>query len=152
MSGLSTVIEGTQLLAADKRVLSFKLVGSACYMPEPKDIDFLVLVDWTPDDFLADGTFGAEVRWWWPGFDLCEGEYDDKGDQWLAVRKGDINLIVTHDKGWYERASLANSVCHLLKLENKVDRVAVYRLVRDGQGVEQARATAIESMRGKDGA
>jgi hypothetical protein len=140
---LQTVIDGTLMLKDLPFVQRHQLVGSACYHKEPKDVDFLVQVE--PLDPLEEPSF--PYRWaFGNGWAVPEGEYDDQDGRWYAMRKGDINLIITSDPAWYDRAVIANSVCHLLELQSKRDRVAVYRLLRDGQSIEQARASAKASI------
>lgn len=157
MSGLPQIIEGTKLLTGHPLVLDFELIGSACYHPEPKDIDFLVLVKDAPppsdqplndiledtvlDEFAPGQGFLCGARWaFGPEWELCSGEYDDQDDKWGAIRKDNLNLIVTVDEGWFERAKLANEVCCALKLMDKGDRVVVYQVVRDGYTADEANA------------
>jgi hypothetical protein len=125
MRFLKDTIETSAMLAAHAKVKKFQLVGSALYHPEPKDLDFLVLVD--HKDFLMGARWAFGSEW-----DLC-GDYDLTGDLWGAIRKGNVNLILTVDAAWYDRAALANEVCHTLKLMDKADRMAVYRVIRDGR-------------------
>lgn len=131
MNLLATVVQGTQFLQAHNKVENFQLVGSAVYAHDPKDVDFLVLVE--GDDI-------SDVLDEFDGYSPC-GEYDDDGS-WAAIRSGDINLIVTVDPEWYERAALANEVCHALRLQDKKDRIIAYRVIRDGLSAEKAREVA----------
>lgn len=129
---LKVVVDTSSWLSNWEPVLDFALIGSAVYHDDPKDVDFLVLAK--GDDFRED------ARWsFGPGWDLCAGQYDEQDDKWGALRKGDVNLIVTVDPEWFKGAKLANEVCALLKLQDKADRVAVYRVVRDGMSAEAAR-------------
>jgi hypothetical protein len=116
-----TVIALTKL----KFVLKFDLIGSVLIDPDnAKDLDFLV---------LADGPGFCEVRHLFGNdWSLCAGKYDDQTDKWGTLRNGDVNLIVTTDDGWYQRAQLANTVCVALKLKDKGDRIVTYRVIRDG--------------------
>jgi hypothetical protein len=154
-----TVVEGVKLLTGHPLVLDFQLVGSAVYHPEPKDVDFLVLVKDLPPrqkrsigdqlEDILDGDVPAGMgpgflcgaRWaFGPDWTLCAGEYDDQNDEWGAIRRGGLNLIITIDPEWYKRAAVANEVCAALKLMDKGDRVVVYRVIRDGYTAEQANA------------
>jgi hypothetical protein len=63
-------------------------------------------------------------------FEPC-GDYDAEAGTWFAVRRGNLNLMVTHDRRWYEDYLLAMEVCKVLRLEHKDDRIAVCRVVRD---------------------
>lgn len=156
------VLETTRMLQTHELVLDFALVGSALYHPDPKDLDFLVLVK--GDGFFTgpphlnkmpigeslDALLNGEVaehqrpaapRWaFGPEWQLCGGEYDDQDDKWGALRNGPVNLIVTVDPEWYANAKLANEVCCALKLMDKGDRIVVYRVIRDGDTADAANA------------
>lgn len=129
---LNLVVDGTTLLKKYKVVKKFQLVGSACYHPDPKDVDFLVLLD--AKSFLTDGRWAFGADW-----HLNAGEYSDTDESWGSLRRGDLNLICTVDAEWYERAVVANEVCCALQLQDKGDRIVVYRVVRDKYNAEQAR-------------
>jgi hypothetical protein len=138
MNLIQITVDACSMLSAIPAVQKFQMVGSACYHPEPKDVDFLVLVEGAPGFFGdiedCDGAkflFGS-------GWETCSGEYDDMDDKWGALRKGYVNLIVTIDPAWYERAKLANEVCCALKLMDKGDRIVAYRVIRDGYSAEVA--------------
>lgn len=141
MNVLENVLQGTEYLSKCAAVKEFCLVGSAIYHPEPKDVDFLVYIEQTPDPDLGYDALAARFLLDGPYWYTLANEYDDQTGQWCALRSStfkDINLILTVDKGWYDRAKLANEVCHALKLMDKGDRVVVYRVVRDGDNAEMA--------------
>jgi hypothetical protein len=89
---------------------------------------------------VGTGFLGCARYLFGDGWITCGGEYDDQDDKWGAIRKDNVNLIVTVDPAWYERAKLANEVCYALRLQDKGDRVVVYRVVRDGYDQQQANA------------
>lgn len=154
MKFLQDCIATTSMLANHTDVIAFCVAGSALYHEDPKDLDFLVLVKDGPpalpaqsidgygfDDDQAGTGFSGHARWLFgTGWDTCSGEYDDQDDKWGAIRKDNVNLIVTVDPDWYARAKLANEVCVALKLQDKADRIVVYRVVLDGYDAEQANA------------
>jgi hypothetical protein len=126
-------VDTIQMLKDEPRVIKYAPVGSALYLDEAKDLDFLVLVD-------TGGASWLPARWWFDGFTLCGGEYDDQTEKWGATRKGLVNLIITVDPEWYSRMLTASAVCEALKLTDKGDRIVVHRVVRDGYDPEAANA------------
>lgn len=134
MRFLRDTIDVSQMLAQHPKVRKFQLVGSSLIDEETaKDLDVLVLVEGTA--FLTDARWAFGPEW-----DTVGGRYDDQTDQWGSVRKGVVNLIVTVDPAWYDRAALANEVCVALKLKDKGDRIVTYRVVRDGYSADDANA------------
>lgn len=115
-------------------VQAFSLIGSATYMPEGKvgDVDFAVLLE---DDRNAIEYMSSMRADAWM---LC-GEYDDKLCEWGAVRRGAINLIVTHSRTFYDGYLLATEVCKVLDLRDREQRVAVCQVVRDKKKAEEVR-------------
>ena len=95
------------------------------------DVDYLVLVQdlWHAIEVLGD-----------TGWTLCQGEdgaYEDDDTyslDWYAVRRLNLNLILTADPSWYQRAVRATGECRLHNILDKVDRIIVFRWVRDGGG------------------
>lgn len=128
-SKLQALLAGHVACRENKRVVRFQQIGSSLYHPDPKDVDLLVLLNSEVDNT---GPFNG--RWsFGTGWDLPAGEYDEMDGTWYTLRNGDVNLIVTTDPGWYARALLANEVCCALRLMDKLDRVKVYRVIRDGK-------------------
>lgn len=139
MNILKEVVTGTDILKHTKGVKDFCLVGSCIYMgSEAKDVDFLVLCD--AEDFNSghdapwpEATQHANGPRHWFGSDWeMAPEYDDQDFTWGAIRKGNLNFILTVDPEWYKRYKLASEVCVALKLQDKADRIVVHRVVRDG--------------------
>ena len=120
-----------------------RLIGSAMYLPTPSDIDVLVQVLpstslRTIHDTLCD-----------KGFTSCSN-YDeqfgpDQGET-IILRDAFLNLIVTRNEKFYERFGAAMEVCKALTLTEKVDRVTVCKIVRDGMNAVDARRDAEEYM------
>lgn len=133
MKFVQLCIDTTQMLANHEAVEDFCVAGSAIYHPEPKDLDFLVLA--TGSSFMTDARWAFGSDW-----TVVGSRYDDQTDKWGSIRKGDVNLIVTVDPEWFQRAKIANEVCAALKLMDKGDRIVVYRVVRDLYTAEQANA------------
>jgi hypothetical protein len=67
------------------------------------------------------------------------GNYDDKLGEWGAVRRGAINLIVTHSRTFYDGYLLATEVCKVLDLRDREQRVAVCEVVRDKKKAAEVR-------------
>jgi hypothetical protein len=129
------IIEGEAVLRSLPEIEAFSLIGSAMYLPAEQchDVDFAVL---TKDGVDAMGYLN---RLAFDGWDHCGEEYDTQHGTWGAVRRGNLNLMVTHDRAWYERYLTAMQVCKVLKLTNKEDRIAVCRVVRDGLTADEVR-------------
>jgi hypothetical protein len=144
---IATAVE----LLANNKVARFALVGTAAYPDEagvdPKDIDFLVLCHGETvgmndliDTSLPRHAFGE-------GWDNGgSNALDAEGDQWGSIRRGDVNLILTTDAGWYDRSIKASDVCVALQLTEKFDRIVAYRVIRDGFEPADARIEAAEIM------
>jgi hypothetical protein len=104
----------------------FAPIGSATYMADAADVDFAVLL-WPGCDAMS----YAEELTRREGFRHC-GEYDSKNGTWCAVRRGNLNLMLTHDRAFYTGYLRATEVCKRLNLQSKADRIAVCQIVRDG--------------------
>jgi len=131
MRFLKELAATSAFLSNHEDVLEFSIVGSACVVDKPKDLDILVLVNAKSFINVARWMFGSE-------WDLCGDEYDDQDDKWGALRNGNVNLIVTVDRAWFTRGKLANEVCTALKLTDKGDRIVAHRVIRDGYSAEAA--------------
>lgn len=125
------VAAGRALVGALAEVQAFALIGSALYLPDAQDVDFAVLINPTLN---AIDYSSQMVR---DGWGNC-GEYDGVGGIWAAVRRGNLNLMVTHDPEFYKGYLTAMEVCKVLGLRNKHERVAVCQIVRDGKTAEEA--------------
>ena len=69
------------------------------------------------------------------GWGQC-GDYDGVGGIWAAVRRENINLMVSHDPKFFADYKTAMEVCKAMKLKHKEDRIAVCQIVRDGKKAE----------------
>lgn len=92
------------------------------------DIDFLVLVT----DLKFAMTWCIEQ-----GYDLCEHLYgsdveDGMTFEWMAFRKGEINLILQSNVTLYVRSCAATELCRALNVKSKEDRIALFRSVKYG--------------------
>lgn len=125
---------GRELLKTMENVVDYALIGSASYLPEDTvdDIDFAVLLD-GKTRHAGEYTSAMATQ---DGWRLC-GEYDTDKGLWFAVRKGNLNFMVTHDRGFFDRYCAATEVCKYLKLQNKADRIAVCKIVRDGMTADE---------------
>ena len=123
------IAAGTMLITTLPGVLDFALIGSAMYMREANDVDFAVLID--PSRNAVDYAMGMHSEGWWQ----C-GDYDGVGGIWAAVRRENINLMVSHDPKFFADYKTAMEVCKAMKLKHKEDRIAVCQIVRDGKKAE----------------
>jgi hypothetical protein len=124
----------TEIAAAEKElralpfVVDVALIGSAMYLPNPADIDFALLID----EFNGQGAVDYANALLKTGWIACS-EYDGVGGTWCAVRRDRLNLMVTHDRTFFDGYKLAMEVCKVLRLEEKQDRIDVCSVVRDGK-------------------
>lgn len=130
-------MEITELLptqALRDQVITLVPTGSAHTRVPPvgdTDIDFLLLVR-SRKDFTAAtaGTIyeGGSIQ----RKDLA---YPDEFDTYRSSdeRPNSLNLIVTDDKAAFERFELATYLARNLNIQNKRDRVALFRAVVDGK-------------------
>lgn len=120
-------------------VIDCALIGSALYLPATaNDIDFAVLL-WpnvTPAEFCAD------LRG--QGFASCSKyEHMPPESDWLSVRNGMLNLMVTANRKFFDGYVTAMQVCLALHLTDKRDRILVCKIVRDGMTAAQAKAAML---------
>lgn len=52
------------------------------------------------------------------------------GMYWIAVRKGKVNLIVTNDEAYYLRSVGATLLCKQLNLQDKDERIKLFRSIK----------------------
>lgn len=113
-------------------LVEFAMVGSALYMPETAvaDVDFAVLV--APEFAVAQYT--QELMADSTGWESCS-EYATVGGmtmQWTAIRRGNLNLMLSNERKFFDGYKLAMEVCKALKLQTRAERITVCRVVRDG--------------------
>lgn len=122
------IIAGEAVIREMPEVAEFSLIGSAMYLPAEAcgDVDFAVLLG---DGANAVASITDLILN--HGFQPCGEQYEAATPAWGAVRRENLNLIVTHDKAFYEGYRLAMEVCKALRLTDKQQRIAVCRVVRD---------------------
>ena len=121
---------GEKLIQGLAKVLSYSLIGSATYMPDAADVDFAVLIE--PTENAVDYTGLMEKDGW----GRC-GEYDGQHGTWAAIRRENLNLMVSHDPKFFADYKTAMQVCKALRLKHKQDRIAVCQIVRDGKTADE---------------
>ena len=104
----------------------FALIGSALYRPDAKDVDFAVMLRSGREAMPT-----ADRLCMGFGFEHC-GEYDGAGGFWCSLRRGKLNLMLTHSRKFYDGYRTAMEVCKVLNVDRKDDRIAVCKVVRDG--------------------
>lgn len=149
MNVIREIADGAEVLARLPSVAAFALIGSAAYLPNPADVDFAVLLN-LPASVSSGDYFDDHLK---PlGFRACSGEYGAMGDgDWYAVRRGNLNLMVSTSETFYGGYIKAIEVCKLLNLTDKQDRIDVCQIVRDGLPASSIRMevfTRIETLRG----
>ena len=99
------------------------------------DEDWLVLVDDLPGYWK-----GAKAEGWQDCLhEEALAQYameEGHGTFWVALRKGDVNLIVTDREAYYLRSVGATLVCKFLNLQNKEERVRMFRAIKFGEPYE----------------
>lgn len=120
-------------------VCNFELIGSALYLPDPKDLDIAVLLR-QPSMFETFTCFTFEERLTnWDGWKSCsEYEVGAKFGDWCSVRRGNVNLMLTQSKEFFNGYVSAMEVCKALNLQTKYERVIVCMIVRDGLSALEA--------------
>lgn len=116
------VEQATMDLADNKWVVAFSRMGSSLVVANPKDVDFVVLIQ---ED-------APNLRWPFPDYTACAAE-DYGDDSWCALRNGHVNIIVTKDEDFFDRTEVATKLIIRLHLTEKHDRQAVHKIVVDGQ-------------------
>lgn len=98
-------------------------VGSDYILGEGADVDVLVRVSNLSDalDALADSGFEPD------------GTYIGTGVEFTSMRKEGLNIILTTHASFFDGFVTAAKVCRYLKIEDKADRVAIHRFLRDGE-------------------
>lgn len=70
------------------------------------------------------------------------------GDKFCCFRKGDVNVMITESQDWYELFVKAALVCRAVTLQgiqlSKEGRIAVHRVLMDGESPEEATKKAQE--------
>lgn len=132
----AAIAEGQRFLESfAPAVRRHAIVGSALYLPDPTDVDFVVELN--TDCFAwASDLLNSAQNW-----TVC-GDYDTREGRWLAVRNGFVNLMLTHDPKFFDGYVLAMEVSKALNLQSKAERIAVCRVIRDGCPAYEARIAA----------
>ena len=130
MDTKAEIAAGEAMIPTLPSVLDFALIGSASYLPEAGDVDFAVLIDPAINAVDYAGQMAND------GWGNCGG-YDGVGGIWAAVRRENLNLMVTHDPKFFADYKTAMEVCKALNLTHKQDRIAVCQIVRDGKKADE---------------
>lgn len=115
-------------------MLAIEMVGSARYLPDPKDVDYVILFD-SPQLMST----AAEVlmdEGWTP-----ESQYFGTG-VFFVLRQGHFNFILTATATWYSDYIVAAKTCETLLLKEKRDRIIVNQIIRDKRSPEDAKCIA----------
>lgn len=100
-----------------------KLVGSTYIQGTGQDFDVLHLVDSIDD---------AKAALLDDGF-VLEGEESYDTSTFYSLRKGEVNALITADHDFYGGFIRAANVCRYLAVTDKAQRVAVHRIIMDGE-------------------
>jgi len=135
---IAEVVEGVRRYI---KVHDHLLTGSVVFNGEGNDIDIVILSEHTSIPHLM---LPSE-------YELCGAEsYDDIG-MFVAVRKGDYNLIICNEReyyyGWVEARNLCVALGELYGNVPKAMRVAVHKVVVDGYDAEDT-VVAVQHMVG----
>jgi len=114
-------------------MIDMEFVGSRVTCnPPPKDTDEDILI-YTETiatlihDCKANGFVGGEVYF----------TPDSKTtSQFISLKQGDINLIVTDNKDFYDKFLLATHVCKTLNVMEKQHRITVFQAILYGKKIE----------------
>jgi hypothetical protein len=118
----------------ENNVLEMEYVGSRVTCnppPTDTDEDILILTDNMPTIQRAlkkDGWDGTEMY-------ISDDGTSTTGD-FYSMRKGEINLIITQEKEFYDKFTLASFVCKTLNVMAKKDRITVFQAILYSKKVE----------------
>jgi hypothetical protein len=119
----TTPIEPVDFSFLTDYIIEYELVGSRITVdPPPTDTDLDVLILCEPD---LDAAISACHRY---GFN-DDGSYKELPSCFWSVRRGDLNLILTNDKEFYDLFCLASYVCKTLNVVSKKDRITVFQAI-----------------------
>lgn len=111
--------------------------------PAPTDTDEDFLVSIAPWKIRDATNQLMEDGWVLDGSEAS----DDTGrikDKFLSYKKGDINLILTCDKTFFDRFMAATSCAKKFNLLDKADRVALFQAVLYGNSYEEPECAELE--------
>lgn len=128
------IAAGVEFLRARADVAEFALIGSAMYRADAADVDFAVMLHEGNEAMEALTALCDSAL----GFEPC-GQYDTQLGEWGSVRRGNLNLMVTHSRKFFDGYKTAMEVCKVLDLADKFDRIAVCAIVRDGRSASDVR-------------
>lgn len=118
--------ETRKLLVSNEVFVDMEPTGSRVIvspMPEGRDEDWIVLATHLP-------TAVAVLKGY--GFTLDGGNDSMYGsEEFQSTRKGDLNLIVTALPHVFERYVLATDLAKKLNLTSKVDRIKLFKTIRE---------------------
>ena len=131
------IATGEVLITGLVGVKEYALIGSAMYLPpeQVNDVDFCILLN----EGLDSCSFTSDLIG--QDWGRC-GDYDGVGGIWFAVRRDNLNFMVTHDAKFYANYRLSMEVCKALRLQSKEERIAVCKVIRDGLDADSARVQA----------
>lgn len=110
-------------------VSDVRLIGSALYLPSPKDHDFAVLVPVQSQFLGLQQSLAEQVNPW----SFCSEDYKDMTAEWTSLRRNSVNLMITQSLQFFNDYCKAMEVCKVLNLVHKRDRIAVCQIIRDGK-------------------
>lgn len=112
-----------------EKVIEMEYVGSRVTCnPAPTNTDEDILI-------LTDKSYRLVEDCKAQGFEGGEAYLDGKGGlavNFLSLRKGEINLIVTESKQFYDKFLLATHVCKTLNVMEKENRIMVFQAIISG--------------------
>lgn len=125
------------------KVIDCQPTGSAYYgRQNPADFDCIMLLDIQQGDFAdlwdgldSAGWIGCGVEGNTSGGDTDEADF---GVTWVAVRRGQMNAILTTDKAFYYRHFAASTMVRAISAEHqcvpeKREIISLFQWVRDGE-------------------
>ncbi len=95
-------------------------------------------------DVLVSGTYRDKSALIAAGFKVCAAtEYgDESSSAWVALRKGNINVLLCFSYDLYMRWVVAAEVCKWLRVTTKQQRVVIHEIVKNQVSMESACARA----------
>lgn len=132
------MIERELAYVLGEKFISAEHVGSSYVLGSGMDLDMVVHVR-----DMASSMNVLDLA----GYACNSKDYADSTDNFKCFRNGLVNVMLVTDQKWYDNFLLSSEVCKAMNLcglaiDMKAARIAVHRVIMDGEDAETAVNTA----------